>query len=75
MNIEQIRKDIDLLEGSLIQLAVDSTDGSYIEIKKYLKEIVTEEFDNSDEITVLFILAENALDTLEWQIKDIKPFN
>ena len=75
MNIEQIRKAIDLLEGSLIQLAVDSTDGSYIEIKKYLKEIVTEEFDNSDEITVLFILAENALDTLEWQIKDIKPFN
>ena len=75
MNIEQIRKDIDQLEGSLIQLAVDSTDGSYIEIKKYLKEIVTEEFDNSDEITVLFILAENALDTLEWQIKDIKPFN
>lgn len=75
MNIEQIREDIDLLEGSLIQLAVDSTDGSYIEIKKYLKEIVTEEFDNSDEITVLFILAENALDTLEWQIKDIKPFN
>ena len=75
MNIEQIKKDIDLLEGSLIQLAVDSTDGSYIEIKKYLKEIVTEEFDNSDEITVLFILAENALDTLEWQIKDIKPFN
>lgn len=75
MNIEQIRKDIDLLEGSLIQSAVYSTDGSYIEIKKYLKEIVTEEFDNSDEITVLFILAENALDTLEWQIKDIKPFN
>ena len=75
MNIEQIRKDIDLLEGSLIQSAVDSTDGSYIEIKKYLKEIITEEFDNSDEITVLFILAENALDTLEWQIKDIKPFN
>lgn len=75
MNIEQIRKDIDLLEGSLIQLAVNSTDGSYIEIKKYLKEIVTEEFDNNDELTVLFILAENALDTLEWQIKDIKPFN
>ncbi len=74
MNIEQIREDIDLLEGSLIQLAVDSTDGSYIEIKKYLKEIVTEEFDNNDELTVLFILAENALDTLEWQIRDIKPF-
>ena len=75
MNIEQIREDIDLLEGSLIQLAVDSTDGSYIEIKKYLKEIATEEFDNNDELTVLFILAENALDTLEWQIRDIKPFN
>ena len=75
MNIEQIKEDIDLLEGSLIQLAVDSTDGSYIEIKKYLKEIVTEEFDNNDELTVLFILAENALDTLEWQIRDIKPFN
>ena len=75
MSIEQIKKDLTMLEGSLIQLAVDSTDGSYIEIKKYLKEIVTEEFDNNDELTVLFILAENALDTLEWQIRDIKPFN
>ena len=75
MNIEQIKEELIMLEGHLLQLAVDSTDGSYIEIKKYLKEIVTEEFDNSDEITVLFILAENALNTLEWQIKDIKPFN
>ena len=75
MNIEQIKEELTMLEGSLIQLAVDSTDGSYIEIKKYLKEIVTEEFDNNDELTVLFILAENALDTLEWQIRDIKPFN
>ena len=75
MSIEQIVEDIDLLEGSLIQLAVDSTDGSYIEIKKYLKEILNEEFDGNDELTVLFILAENALDTLEWQIRDIKPFN
>ena len=75
MNIEQIKEELAMLEGHLLQLAIDETDGTYIEIKKYLKEIVTEEFDNSDEITVLFILAENALDTLEWQIKDIKPFN
>ena len=75
MNIEQIKEELTMLEGHLLQNAIDNTDGSYIEIKKYLKEIVTEEFDNSDEITVLFILAENALDTLEWQIKDIKPFN
>ena len=75
MNIEQIKEELTMLEGSLIQLAVDSTDGSYIEIKKYLKEILNEEFDGNDELTVLFILAENALDTLEWQIRDIKPFN
>ena len=74
MNIEQIVEDIDLLEGNLIQLAVDSTDGSYIEIKKYLKEILNEEFDGNNGLTVLFILAENALDTLEWSIRDIKPF-
>ena len=75
MNIEQIKEELTMLEGHLLQLAIDETDGSYIEIKKYLKEIVTEEFDNNDELTVLFILAENALDTLEWQIRDIKPFN
>ena len=75
MNIEQIKEELTMLEGHLLQLAINETDGSYIEIKKYLKEIVTEEFDNNDELTVLFILAENALDTLEWQIRDIKPFN
>ena len=75
MNIEQIKEELTMLEGHLLQNAIDNTDGSYIEIKKYLKEIVTEEFDNNDELTVLFILAENALDTLEWQIRDIKPFN
>ena len=75
MSIEQIKEELTMLEGHLLQLAIDETDGSYIEIKKYLKEIVTEEFDNNDELTVLFILAENALDALEWQIRDIKPFN
>lgn len=75
MNIEQIMEDIDLLEGNLIQMAVDNTDGTYSEIKKYLKDVLSEEFDNTDDVTVLFVLAENALDTLEWSIKDIKPFD
>ena len=36
MNIEQIKEDLTMLEGHLLQLAIDETDGTVKEINDFL---------------------------------------
>lgn len=77
MNIEQIKEELTMLEGHLLQNAIDNTDGTVGEIKQYLFSVVDTAFENSsslDTSDALIALSHQVLDTLEWQVKDIKPF-
>lgn len=77
MNIEQIKEELTMLEGYLLQNAIDNTDGTVGEIKQYLFSVVDTAFENSsslDTSDTLIALSHQVLDTLEWQVKDIKPF-
>ena len=60
------------VEGIILQDAIDNTDGTYQDIKNYIEENKCLAIENND--LVLFELYENTLETLEWSIKDIKPF-
>lgn len=78
MNIEQIKEELTMLEGHLLQNAIDNTDGTVGEIKQYLFSIIdvaTEKSDTLETSEALVSLCDGVLDTLEWQVKDIKPFN
>ena len=59
-------------EGIILQDAIDNTNKTYQDIKNYIEENRSLAFENND--LVLFELYENTLETLEWSIKDIKPF-
>ena len=59
-------------EGIILQDAIDNTNRTYQDIKNYIEENKRLAFENND--LVLFELYENTLETLEWSIKDIKPF-
>ena len=59
-------------EGIILQDAIDNTDGTYGKIKTYIKNEQEKVF--RQENIFLFELYENVLETLEWSIKDIKPF-
>ena len=59
-------------EGIILQDAIDNTNKTYQDIKNYIEENKYLAFENND--LVLFELYENTLETLEWSIKDIKPF-
>ena len=77
MNIEQIKEELTMLEGHLLQNAIDNTDGSIGEIKQYLFSIMDIAFENSsslDTSDALIALSEQVLDTLNWSVKDLKPF-
>ena len=77
MNIEQIKEELTMLEGHLLQLAIDNTDGTVGEIKQYLISVVDTAFQNSsslDTSDALIALSEQVLDTLDWSVKDLKPF-
>ena len=77
MNIEQIKEELTMLEGHLLQNAIDNTDGSIGEIKQYLFFIMDTAFENSsslDTSDALIALSEQVLDTLNWSVKDLKPF-
>lgn len=77
MNIEQIKEELTMLEGHLLQLAIDETDGSIGEIKQYLISVVDTAFENSsslDTSSSLIALSEQVLDTLNWSVEDLKPF-
>ena len=60
------------VEGIILQDAIDNTNRTYQDIKNYIEENKYLAFENND--LVLFELYENTLETLEWSIKDIKPF-
>ena len=77
MNIEQIKEELTMLEGQLLQNAIDNTDGTVGEIKQYLISVVDTAFENSsslDTSSSLIALSEQVLDTLNWSVKDLKPF-
>lgn len=77
MNIEQIKEELTMLEGHLLQNAIDNTDGTVGEIKQYLISVVDTAFQNSsslDTSDALIALSEQVLDTLNWSVKDLKPF-
>ena len=60
------------VEGIILQDAIDNTNRTYQDIKNYIEENKCLAFENND--LVLFELYKNTLETLEWSIKDIKPF-
>ena len=73
MNIEQIKEELTMLEGHLLQLAIDETDGTVREINDFLNSVIDESFE--EDYPVLVELADEAKETVQHEIKDLKPFN
>lgn len=73
MSIEQIKEDLIMLEGHLLQLAIDETDGTVKEINDFLNSVIDEGFE--EDYPVLVELANEAKETVQHEIKYIKPFN
>ena len=73
MNIEQIKEELTMLEGHLLQLAIDETDGTVREINDFLSSVIDEGFE--EDYPVLVELAEEAKETVQYEIKYLKPFN
>ena len=73
MSIEQIKEDLIMLEGHLLQLAIDETDGTVKEINDFLSSVIDEGFE--EDYPVLVELAEEAKETVQHEIKYLKPFN
>ena len=72
MNIEQIKEELTMLEGYLLQLAIDETDGTVREINDFLNSVIDESFE--EDYPVLVELAEEAKETVQHEVKDLKPF-
>ena len=72
MSIEQIKEDLIMLEGHLLQLAIDETDGTVKEINDFLISVIDESFE--EDYPVLVELAEEAKETVQHEVKDLKPF-
>ena len=73
MNIEQIKEELTMLEGHLLQLAIDETDGTVREINDFLNSVIDESFE--EDYPVLVELADEAKETVQHEIKYLKPFN
>ena len=73
MNIEQIKEELTMLEGHLLQLAIDETDGTVREINSFLNSVIDESFE--EDYPVLVELADEAKETVQHEIKYLKPFN
>ena len=73
MSIEQIKEDLIMLEGHLLQLAIDETDGTVREINDFLNSVIDESFE--EDYPVLVGLADEAKETVQHEIKYLKPFN
>lgn len=73
MNIEQIKEELTMLEGQLLQNAIDNTDGTVKEINDFLNSVIDEGFE--EDYPVLVELANEAKETVQHEIKDIKPFS
>lgn len=72
MSIEQIKEDLIMLEGHLLQLAIDETDGTVKEINDFLSSVIDEGFE--EDYPVLVELANEAKETVQHEVKYIKPF-
>lgn len=72
MNIEQIKEELTMLEGHLLQLAIDETDGTVREINDFLNSVIDESFE--EDYPVLVELADEVKETVQHEIKYIKPF-
>ena len=72
MNIEQIKEELTMLEGHLLQLAIDETDGTVREINDFLNSVIDEGFE--EDYPVLVELADEAKETVQHEVKYIKPF-
>ena len=72
MNIEQIKEELTMLEGHLLQLAIDNTDGTVGEINDFLDSVVHESFE--EDCPGLFELASGAKESVQCEIEDFKPF-
>lgn len=72
MSIEQIKEELTMLEGHLLQLAIDETDGTVREINDFLNSVIDEGFE--EDYPVLVGLADEAKETVQYQIESIKPF-
>lgn len=73
MNIEQIKEELTMLEGHLLQNAIDETDGTVREINDFLDSVIDESFE--EDYLVLVGLANEAKETVQHEIESIKPFN
>lgn len=77
-SLKELEIDMEEIEGKLLQLAVENTNGTYGEIKEFLKSLIEVHVDSGVSFSQYRLLAgyvQNALDTLEWTISDIKPFD
>ena len=72
MNIEQIKEELTMLEGHLLQLAIDETDGTVGEINNFLNSVINESFEEDSQ--GLFELASGAKESVQYEIESIKPF-
>lgn len=72
MSIEQIKEDLIMLEGQLLQLAIDETDGTVKEINDFLNSVIDEGFE--EDYPVLVGLADEAKETVQYEVNYIKPF-
>ena len=72
MNIEQIKEELTMLEGHLLQNAIDNTDGTVREINDFLNSVIDESFE--EDYPVLVELADEVKETVKHEIKYIKPF-
>ena len=72
MNIEQIKEELTMLEGHLLQNAIDNTDGTVREINDFLISVIDESFE--EDYPVLVELANEAKESVQYEIKDLKPF-
>ena len=73
MSIEQIKEDLTMLEGHLLQLAIDETDGTVKEINDFLSSVIDEGFE--EDYPVLVELADEAKETVEYELQYVKLFN
>ena len=73
MNIEQIKEELTMLEGHLLQLAIDETDGTVREINNFLNSVIDESFE--EDYPALVELANEAKETVEYELQYVKPFN
>ena len=73
MSIEQIKEELTMLEGHLLQLAIDETDGTVREINSFLNSVIDESFE--EDYPVLVELADEVKETVQHEIKYLKPFN